>query len=98
MPSIVGMFASMGVVKQVAIAGENRQLAETFQNGISRVLDEYCGTPHGVHPWPPPPTTVAFELASLANAFPEGRLRMGIADVANQLFQKSVENVKSQTS
>jgi hypothetical protein len=90
----VGMFASLGALKQVAIASENRQFAEGVQAGISRVIDEYCAPPHPPGPWPWPPSVIAFELATMANALRESRLRTGILEVASQLFQKNLERVR----
>ncbi|SRR6266851_203567 len=91
---MVGMFASLGALKQVAIASENRQFAEGVQAGISRVIDDYCSRPHPHGPWPPPPSVIAFELATMANALLESWLRTGILEVASQLFQKSLETVR----
>ncbi len=91
---MVGVFASLGALKQVAIAGEHRQFAEGVQAGISRVIDDYCTPPNPHGPWPLPPSVIAFELATLANALQESRLRTGILEVASQLFQKSLETVR----
>ncbi len=95
---MVGMFATLGALRQVAIAGQNRQLAEGVQAGISRVIDDYCTHPHPYGPWPSPPSVIAFELATMANALQESRLRTGILEVASQLFRKSLETVKGKTS
>src|SRR5712692_5759933 len=94
---MVGMLASLGALKQVAIAGENRQFAEGVEAGISRVIDDYCNPPHPYGPWAPPPSVIAFELATMANALHESRLRTGILEVATQLFQKSLERVKGKS-
>ncbi len=91
---MVGVFASLGALKQVAIAGENRRFAEGVQAGISRVIDDYCTPPHPHGPWLPPPSVIAFELATMANALHESRLRTGILEVASQLFQKSLETMR----
>jgi len=87
-------FGQRQALKQVAVAGENRQFAEGVQAGISRVMDDYCTPPHPHGPWPPPPSVIAFELATIANALHESRLRTGILEVASQLFQKSLETVR----
>jgi len=94
---MVGRFASLGALKQLTIASENRQFAEGVQARISRVIDDYCTCPHPYGPWPPPPSVIAFELATMANALHESRLRTGILEVASQLFQKNLETVKAKT-
>jgi hypothetical protein len=72
-----------------------KQAEEAANSAIARVLDDYCGTPPKVVPWPypgPPPwlIPIATELSAIANTVSAGPLRDGLNNVAGQVMQRSI--------
>jgi hypothetical protein len=90
-------------VKDVAVnvSGETarKQMVSGADAAIGAFLDDYCGTPPRLIPWPwpgPPPwvTQIASALSVVANTFQEGVLRDGILAVAGRLMERIGGNLQ----
>jgi hypothetical protein len=71
------------------------QIGGQAERTIEQFLDDYCGTPPRVVPWPwpgPPPWVfqLVSQLALIGNSLQEGSLREGILNVAARALQRSV--------
>lgn len=84
-------------LKEVASVVKNEhlrtRLIETSNGAISRFLDDFCGTPPRLIPWPwpgPPPWIIplASELVRYANTLQEGHLRGEMLNVAGLLMER----------
>jgi hypothetical protein len=64
---------------------------------IEQILDEWCGTPSGRHPWPwpgPPPWAyqIASSLSLVANTLQAGSLRDELLAIAGQISSRAAES------
>jgi hypothetical protein len=98
----VSFLVSAATVKDVAARVTNEkaraQMISGAERSIDAFLDDYCGTPPRLIPWPwpgPPPWVVqiASELSLIANTFQDGVLRNGILDVAGQVMERAANAV-----
>lgn len=98
----VSFVVSAVTVKDVAVnvpdETERKQMISGADAAIAAFLDDYCGTPPRLIPWPwpgPPPwvAQIASALSLVANAFQEGVLRDGILAIAGQMMQRRVSGV-----
>lgn len=100
------------VVETLVAAVNVKQLATTVQGpmqaqlemsadaSIAQVLDDYCGTPPRVIPWPwpgPPPWVfpIASELSAIANVTKSTVMRDGLLKVAGQVLERASGQVAS---
>jgi len=93
----VSFLVSAVTVKDVAVNVPSETARKEMISGadaaIAAFLDDYCGTPPRLIPWPwpgPPPwvTQIASALSLVANTFQEGVLRDGILAIAGQMMQR----------
>jgi len=100
-PWMLTFLISAVASKEAASAMTNRQAAQqitaTAETAISQFLDDYCGTPPRLIPWPfpgPPPwvSVIAAELTGVANTLPAGGLRSGLLQVAGQMLDRVALN------
>jgi hypothetical protein len=83
-------------VNAKVLAGQiGDKTAHNANQTIVQLLDDYCGTPPRVVPWPwpgPPPWNfaIASELNAAASALPEGAMRAGLQEVAKQVMVKGL--------
>jgi hypothetical protein len=92
-PWIVETLVEAAGVQQLAASlpeGSARtQLQASANTAIAQILDDYCGTPPRLVPWPwpgPPPWVyeIASELTDIAYTM-EGSMRAGLLQVAGQV-------------
>jgi hypothetical protein len=97
----VPYLVSIVSIREAASAMTNKQAAQqiiaTGETAISQFLDDYCGTPPRLVPWPfpgPPPwgSIIASELAEKANALQEGSLRAALLQLAGRLLDRVALN------
>jgi hypothetical protein len=93
----VSFLVSAVTIKDVAVNVSDEKARKQMISGadaaIAAFVDDYCGTPPRLIPWPwpgPPPWVVeiASALSLCANNFQEGVLRDGILAIAGQLMQR----------
>jgi len=97
----VPYLVSIVTTQQAASAMSNKQAAQqiiaTGETAIAQFLDDYCGTPPRLIPWPfpgPPPwvSIIASELAETANEFQEGSLRAALLRLSGLLLDRVALN------
>ena len=69
------------------------QLEQSASASIAQVLDDYCGTPPRLIPWPypgPPPWifAIASELNTIANASESVAMQAGLLKIAGQVLER----------
>jgi hypothetical protein len=89
---LVSAVSVKDVAGRVSSEKARAQMVSRADASIEAFLDDYCGTPPRLIPWPwpgPPPWVVqiASELSLVANTFQDGILRNGILDVAGRVLQ-----------
>jgi hypothetical protein len=102
-PAVPALVAAVGVQQLAAAVPEGTilpdrttlrsQLEQSASTSIAQVLDDYCGTPPRMIPWPwpgPPPWvfSIAAELNAIANTAEVAGMRDGLLAVAGQVLQR----------
>jgi hypothetical protein len=91
------LVAAVGVQQLAATVPEGTtlrgQLEQSANATIDQVLDDYCGTPPRLIPWPwpgPPPWvfSIAAELNAIANTAQAAGMQQGLLKVAGQVLQR----------
>jgi hypothetical protein len=82
-PHLVSIITTQQAASAMKSKEAAKQIIAAAETGISQFLEDYCGTPPRLIPWPfpgPPPwvSIIASELAEKANTFEEGSLRTAL--------------------
>ncbi len=95
MPAVSALVAAVSAQQLAAtVEGPLRaQLEQSASASIAQVLDDYCGTPPRLIPWPypgPPPWVfaIASELNTIANASESAAMQAGLLKVAGQVLER----------
>jgi hypothetical protein len=95
MPAVGALVAAVNAQQLAAtVEGPLRaQLEQSASASIAQVLDDYCGTPPRLIPWPypgPPPWVfaIASELNTIANASESPAMQAGLLKVAGQVLER----------
>jgi hypothetical protein len=95
MPAVDALVAAVSAQQLAAtVEGQLRtQLEQSASASIAQVLDDYCGTPPRLIPWPypgPPPWVfaIATELNTIANASESAAMQAGLLKVAGQVLER----------
>jgi hypothetical protein len=94
--AVTALVAAVGVQQLAATVPEGTLRSQLEQSGsvsIAQVLDDYCGTPPRLIPWPwpgPPPWvfSIAAELNSIANSVEAAGMQQGLLKVAGQVLPR----------
>jgi hypothetical protein len=94
-PYLVSIITTQQAASAMKSKEAAKQVIATAETGISQFLDDYCGTPPRLIPWPfpgPPPwvSIIASELAEKANTFEEGSLRTALLQLAGRLLERAL--------
>jgi|SRR6516165_9938214 len=100
MPMIVGRLAAAVGVLQLAdnpplsASSVRDQLIGSANSTINQVLEDYCGTPPRLIPWPwpgPPPWvfSIVAELSRIANTAEAAGMQQGLLKVAGRVLERS---------
>jgi hypothetical protein len=94
-PHLVSIVTTQHAASAMKSKEAAKQVIATAESGISQFLDDYCGTPPRLIPWPfpgPPPwvSIIASELAEKANTFQEGSLRAALLQLAGRLLDRAL--------
>jgi hypothetical protein len=94
-PHLVSIVTTQHAASAMKSKEAAKQVIATAETGISQFLDDYCGTPPRLIPWPfpgPPPwvSIIASELAEKANTFQEGSLRTALLQLAGRLLERAL--------
>lgn len=92
--SVLATAVNAKVLAATLQGAAQKEAEEAANSTIARILDDYCGTPPKVVPWPypgPPPwlIPIATDLSGIANMVQAGPLRDGLNQVAGQVMQRS---------
>jgi hypothetical protein len=87
--SIVTSLEAASAMKDTAAA---EQAIAVGERAISQFLDDYCGTPPRLIPWPfpgPPPwiSVIASQLATAAHTFEGGTLRAALIELSGRVLR-----------
>ncbi len=91
---VEGFVAAVSVrdlASQVPDEAVRNEMERSASQSIVQLLDDYCGTPPRLWPWPGPPPWVfgiASELNAIASTLEAGGLRSGLQEVAGQVVAK----------
>jgi hypothetical protein len=95
MQAVEALVAAVNAQQLAAtVEGQLRaQLEQGASASIAQVLDDYCGTPPRLIPWPypgPPPWVfaIASELNAIANASESAAMQAGLLKVAGQVLER----------
>jgi hypothetical protein len=95
MPAVEALVAAVNAQQLAAtVEGPLRgQLEQSASASIARVLDDYCGTPPRLIPWPypgPPPWVfaIASKLNTIANGSESAGMQAGLLKVAGQVLER----------
>ena len=102
-PHLVSIVTTLNAASAMTNKQAAEQIIATGETGISQFLDDYCGTPPRLIPWPfpgPPPwvSIIASELAEKANTLQEGSLRTALLQLAGRLLDRVALNPQSPPS
>ena len=80
------------IAKDLATKYKNKAGQQSASQAIDKIVDDWCGTPPGRHPWPfpgPPPWNwqIASELSLIANSIHPGSLRNEIEEVIGKVVR-----------
>jgi hypothetical protein len=94
-PHLISIITTQQAASAMKSKEAAKQVIATAETGISQFLDDYCGTPPRLIPWPfpgPPPwvSIIASELAEKANTFQEGSLRTALLQLAGRLLERAL--------
>lgn len=94
-PAVDSLVAAVTAQQLAATVAEplRTQLEQSASASIAQVLDDYCGTPPRLIPWPypgPPPWVfvIASELNAIANASESPTMQAGLLKVAGQVLER----------
>jgi len=88
--ALVNAVAVRALAATMPHGAARNQLRASADAAIQQVLDDYCGTPPRLVPWPwpgPPPWvfTIASQLTATANTMSAGPMRENLLEVAGQM-------------
>jgi hypothetical protein len=103
-PAVDALVAAVNAQQLAATVEEplRAQLEQSASASIAQVLDDYCGTPPRLIPWPypgPPPWVfaIASELNTIANASDLAGMQAGLLEVAGQVLERGFGQARSPT-
>jgi hypothetical protein len=96
-PYLVSIVTTLDAASAMTNKQAAKQIIATGETGISQFLDDYCGTPPRLIPWPfpgPPPwvSIIASELAEKANTLQDGSLRTALLRLAGRILDRVALN------
>jgi hypothetical protein len=100
----VALLIAAATAKETAAGIANKetakQITNSAENAIMDALDDFCGTPPRVIPWPfpgPPPWVweIASQLTAAANTLQEGSLRTSLIQISGRVIEKGLGQTKA---
>lgn len=96
-PFLISVITSQEAASAMTNKAAAEQIVAAGNLAISQFLDDYCGTPPRLIPWPypgPPPwvSVIASELVTAAHTFEEGSLRAALIELSGRVLDRVALN------
>ena len=96
-PFLISVVTSQEAASAMTNKAAAEQILAAGKLAISQFLDDYCGTPPRLIPWPfpgPPPwiSVIASQLAAAAHTFEGGSLRAALIELSGRVLDRVALN------